>query len=37
VLKPMQGLLAAARGYSGTTVLGNGQILLVLDLKEIMP
>lgn len=37
VLKPMQGLLAGARGYAGTTLLGNGQVLLVLDAKEIMP
>ena len=37
VLKPMQGLLAGARGYAGTTLLGNGEILLVLDVKEIMP
>ena len=37
VLKPMQGLLAGARGYAGTTLLGDGQVLLVLDVKEIMP
>ena len=37
VLKPMQGLLASARGYAGTTLLGNGQVLLVLDVKEILP
>jgi two-component system chemotaxis sensor kinase CheA len=37
VLKPMQGLLAGARGYAGTALLGNGQVLLVLDVKEIMP
>jgi two-component system chemotaxis sensor kinase CheA len=37
VLKPMQGLLENARGYAGTTVLGDGQILLVLDVKEILP
>jgi len=37
VLKPLQGLLAGARGYSGTTLLGDGRVLLVLDLKEIMP
>jgi two-component system chemotaxis sensor kinase CheA len=36
-LKPMQGLLASARGYAGTTLLGNGQILLVLDIKELLP
>ena len=37
VLKPMQGLLAGARGYSGTTLLGNGQVLLVLDIKDLLP
>ena len=36
VLKPMQGLLAGARGYAGTTLLGNGEVLLVLDVKEIL-
>lgn len=36
VLKPMQGLLAGARGYAGTTLLGNGEVLLVLDMKEIL-
>jgi two-component system chemotaxis sensor kinase CheA len=37
VLKPMQGLLAGARGYAGTTLLGDGQVLLVLDVKELLP
>jgi two-component system chemotaxis sensor kinase CheA len=37
VLKPMQGLLAGARGYAGTTLLGNGEVLLVLDMKEMLP
>jgi len=37
VLKPMQGLLANARGYSGTTLMGDGGVLLVLNLKEILP
>jgi two-component system, chemotaxis family, sensor kinase CheA len=37
VLKPMQGLLANARGYAGTTLLGNGNVLLVLDIKEVLP
>ena len=37
VLKPMQGLLSSARGYVGTTILGDGAVLLVLDLKEILP
>jgi two-component system chemotaxis sensor kinase CheA len=37
VLKPMQGLLAGARGYAGTALLGSGQVLLVLDVKELLP
>jgi two-component system, chemotaxis family, sensor kinase CheA len=37
VLKPMQGLLSNAHGYAGTTLLGDGSVLLVLDLKEILP
>jgi two-component system chemotaxis sensor kinase CheA len=37
VLKPMQGMLANARGYAGTTLLGDGRVLLVLDLNEVVP
>ena len=37
VLKPMQGVLAGVRGYAGTTLLGNGEVLLVLDMKEVLP
>jgi two-component system chemotaxis sensor kinase CheA len=37
VLKPMQGLLSNARGYAGTTLLGDGKVLLVLDIKELLP
>jgi two-component system, chemotaxis family, sensor kinase CheA len=37
VLKPLQGLLENARGYAGTTLLGDGQVLLVLDVKELLP
>ncbi len=37
VVKPMRGLLSKARGYAGTTLMGNGAVLLVLDLKEIVP
>lgn len=35
VLKPMQGLLAHAPAYSGTTMTADGRVLLVLDLKEL--
>ena len=37
VLKPMPGVLSGARGYVGTTLLGDGGILLVLDVKAILP
>ena len=33
----MQGLLSQTRGYSGTTLLGDGAVLLVVDLKEVLP
>ncbi len=36
VLKPLQGLLAEAPGYVGTTLLGDGKVLLVLNIKEIL-
>ena len=29
VVKPMQGLLSSARGYAGTTLMGDGAVLLV--------
>ena len=37
VLKPMRGLLSGARGYAGTALLGDGRVLLVLNLKELLP
>ncbi|MEH3159753.1 MAG: chemotaxis protein CheA [Sphingomonas taxi] len=36
ILKPMTGLLAEVSGYCGTTLLGDGRVLLVLDLKELL-
>lgn len=36
VLKPMTGVLARLRGYAGTAVLGDGQLLLVLNLRELL-
>ncbi|HLN24414.1 MAG TPA: chemotaxis protein CheA [Patescibacteria group bacterium] len=36
ILKPMDGILAAVRGYSGTALLGDGRVLLVLNLKEVL-
>jgi two-component system chemotaxis sensor kinase CheA len=37
VLRPMDGLLADIPAYLGTTLLGDGQVLLILNLKEIPP
>jgi two-component system chemotaxis sensor kinase CheA len=36
VLKPLEGIVAGLRGFSGTTLLGDGRVLLVLNLKELM-
>jgi chemotaxis protein histidine kinase CheA len=36
VIKPLDGLIARTRGVSGTTLLGDGRVLLVLDLKELL-
>ncbi len=36
ILKPMDGVLAGLRGYAGTALLGDGSVLLVLDLKELL-
>jgi two-component system chemotaxis sensor kinase CheA len=37
VLRPLQGMLAGASSFLGTTMLGDGSVLLVLDVKEILP
>ena len=34
ILKPFSGILANIRGYSGSALLGDGRVLLVLNLKE---
>jgi two-component system chemotaxis sensor kinase CheA len=36
MLKPMEGLLAGAPGLAGTTLLGDGRVLLVLDIQELL-
>ena len=36
ILKPMEGLLAYADEFSGTALLGDGLVLLVLDMKEVL-
>ena len=36
MLKPMDGLLAGMHGVAGTTLLGDGRVLIVLDLPELL-
>lgn len=36
ILKPFSGILTNMSGFSGTAVLGDGRVLLVLNLKEIL-
>jgi len=36
VLRPMQGLLSGMPGVLGTALLGDGQVLMVLDLPELI-
>ncbi|MGK5678568.1 chemotaxis protein CheA [Actinoplanes sp. URMC 104] len=36
ILKPMEGLLAYANEFSGTALLGDGLVLLVLNMKEVL-
>jgi len=35
ILKPMTGILAGLPAYSGSALLGDGSVLMVLDIKEI--
>lgn len=36
MLKPMEGMLAGMRGIAGTTVLGDGRVLIVLDVQGLL-
>ena len=36
MLKPMDGLLSGTPGVAGTTLLGDGRVLIVLDLQELL-
>jgi two-component system, chemotaxis family, sensor kinase CheA len=35
IVKPLEGILAGSTGLAGTALLGDGQVLLVLDIKEL--
>lgn len=36
ILKPLEGLLAGTPGIAGTTLTGDGRVLLVLDVAELL-
>lgn len=36
MLKPLDGILTGIRGITGTTIMGDGRVLLVLDMGEIL-
>lgn len=36
IVKPMEGVLASIRAYSGTALLGDGRVLLVLNIRELL-
>ena len=36
MLRPMEGILAGAAGFAGTTLVGDGGVVLVLDLPELL-
>jgi two-component system chemotaxis sensor kinase CheA len=36
MLRPLEGLLASVSGFAGTAVLGDGRVLIVLDLQELL-
>jgi two-component system chemotaxis sensor kinase CheA len=36
IARPLEGVLAGLPGFGGTTLLGDGRVLLILDLPELM-
>lgn len=36
IVKPLEGVIAGLPGFAGTTLLGDGRVLLVLDLPELV-
>ncbi len=36
ILKPLEGVLAGLRHYAGTALLGDGSVMLVINLKELL-
>ncbi|MEI8397178.1 MAG: chemotaxis protein CheW, partial [Rhodospirillaceae bacterium] len=36
ILKPLDGVIGALSSYSGTAILGDGRVLLVLNMRDIL-
>jgi two-component system chemotaxis sensor kinase CheA len=36
LMRPMTGLLAGMPGITGTTLLGDGSVLMILDIPELI-
>jgi len=36
IVKPLEGVLEGMPGFSGTALLGDGGVLLILDLQEML-
>jgi two-component system chemotaxis sensor kinase CheA len=36
ILKPLEGILAGLRGFAGTALLGDGRVLMILDIEELL-
>jgi two-component system chemotaxis sensor kinase CheA len=36
MLRPVDGLLSGLPGIAGTTLLGDGRVLIVLDIPELL-
>jgi two-component system chemotaxis sensor kinase CheA len=36
IVRPLEGVLEGLHGFSGTSLMGDGQVLLVLDLKALI-
>jgi two-component system chemotaxis sensor kinase CheA len=36
ILKPMLGVLSTLKAYSGSALMGDGSVLMVLNLKEVL-
>jgi two-component system chemotaxis sensor kinase CheA len=36
MLKPMEGLLSGLPGVAGATLLGDGRVLIILDLPDLL-